>query len=209
MIPLDPSSFLFCLVLKAQVSVDFPFSFRYTNRLLAKHTKSYVGSSVFCSKDAAKTFYAPHRSKEVNFLYEGTPISEDQQNQILIDALKEDESHTIDLTPLSSMYLEQRKPYGVHVFRSVDKPLFVYGVYNSSVEMLIVTDLENYDELLRAYFPYDYFVYRFNPRTQTNLTLNTRRLCARWHRWSTTTLPDPAQRFCVLETSLTQNVHPS
>ncbi len=103
-------------------------------------------------------------------------------------------------TPNSLICLIQESPYFATVFSSMDLDLRMYGLYTQDTAMLVLTNLQNYEQMLTLQHREEYWLYRFLPRNRISFALFPRRLCARWFRWGQqTNLHSFPSRFTVLE----------
>lgn len=111
--------------------------------------------------------------------------------------------------PTGLLYLEHRLPFGVHRLVTSNVNIYGYGLWSPDHEVLVLTDIENYDTLLRA-SPVNrrdstqFWTHRMRPVSHANITLNTSRVCKRWVRWvyESQQLVHPSQRFAALEQAL-------
>jgi hypothetical protein len=96
--------------------------------------------------------------------------------------------------------VEQTSPFGFVSILASDVAVYFTGVYTSDYELLLWSNSDNLE------FDQDAWVYRFVVRSTFSTVLQTKRICARWYRYSQTpTMREPAKRFQALENSMFQN----
>lgn len=88
----------------------------------------------------------------------------------------------------------QISPYKL-TLNSLQNRLSVFGLYNDSADLLIVTSIDNLVDLIGTSWwhhrmPVDEF------------SISVPRLCSRWYRWKRELDLTSAQRFCILERNL-------
>lgn len=100
--------------------------------------------------------------------------------------------------------IEQTRPFGITTVFSNDLDIHFLGIYSEKKEWLVWSNSPDYEEIIRKEDPSrSLWIYRFRPRSNFGVSLPTKRICARWFRWSETELlADPAKRFQALENSL-------
>lgn len=189
------SPFVFYMILRSATRIDFPLrgleafpSFHGMGAPLSGHT-GFLGANL----DAV---YQPAKGREFRVLDHGIPFSVD-----LID----DEHLRPQILPQGSCYVAQVTPYSSHTFVTVNRGLYVFGLYNGTSELLVVTDVADFDDQIALHHPGEYFLYRFHAFESGRLHLNTKRLITRWSRWATSpksSLKTPSERFYVLDQSL-------
>ena len=102
----------------------------------------------------------------------------------------------------SYIYILQQTPYESHSFITGDSSLYLFGLYSELQEVLTITNVANYDELLRVSpVAKAHWLHRFKERAPVNVCVNVQRVCKRWSRWTNL---NPSQRFTVFEDALFQ-----
>lgn len=106
--------------------------------------------------------------------------------------------------PPGLIYLEQSAPFGMHRLLTRSSNLYGFGVWSQHHEILVLTNVENYDLMLQTAQPRDLWIYRMRSTLQANIAVNTSRVCSRWARWvrESAILSHSSVRFAALESSL-------
>lgn len=107
------------------------------------------------------------------------------------------------LTP-GLLYIEHQTPFSMHRVLTKDAMLYAHGLWTNQHEVLVLTNVENYDLLVQLAQPRNLWLHRMRPEANANVTVNTQRMCSRWARWvrDSTVLAHSSERFSSLETAL-------
>ena len=202
--------FVFYFVLRSTSRVDLPFSHGVFPKRYLSGASTLPGYSLLLSHETLADLYVPSKGKELHGF--STSAQPDQCLQTMAQNL---DSLPPDLLKTDSpgfTYLHQATPFQSHSFWSEGQEVYVYGIYNLACEVLVVTNLADYDKLAHLDTPMEFFLYRFRQGlTSCAFSLNTKRIIARWSRWANSansSLKTPAERFCVLDQSLFPFVQP-
>lgn len=202
--------FVFYLVLRSASRVDLPFTHGVFPKRYPVGSSILPGYTVLLSHEDLADLYVPAKGKELHGF--STAVYSEQSLQTLaqnVDSLSHD---TLKSDSPGFTYLHQATPFQSHSFWSDGQEVYVYGIYNATCEVLVVTNLVEYDKLAHLDTPMEFFLYRFRQGlSNCAFSLNTKRLVARWSRWANSansSLKTPAERFCVLDQSLFPFVQP-
>lgn len=196
--------FVFYLVLRSTSRVDLPFAEGVFPKKYKVGSSTLPGYSAFLSHEDMTDLYVPAKGKELHGF--STSVQSDKKLQAMAQVL--DNFVPSDVGPAdapSFTYLHQATPFQSHFFKAENQEVFVYGIYTTQADVLVVTNMADYDKMAHMALPTS-FLYRFRQGLRScAFSLNTKRLVARWARWThspQSSLKTPAERFFVLDQSL-------
>lgn len=201
------SSFLLYFTLRARTRFDpeelsLPIDLTPT---LIDHTGAPVGSTHLYTARELDTYSIPLKGRAPRVYH--TLTSTDALTQLIPEVTMGAEPDLAKM-PTGLLYLEHKLPFGVHRLVTSNVNIYGHGLWSAEHEVLVLTDIENFDTLLRA-SPVNsrdnaFWMYRMRAVAHANVTLNTSRLCQRWVRWvyQSQHLGHPSQRFAALEQAL-------
>lgn len=208
-----PNYLLCYIVLEARKLPVFPFLSPHSAHSHLNTSSNGVGS-VVCHASQQYNFFQPELGRKVEFFAsQGYPTFESAQTLMqayssmnLQEETFADRVRTIvfpALAPNSAVVLDQETPYGTVVCMSNGVELRMFGVYTQDYSLLVVTNVQNFEELLKQDYPGKFWIHRFQPKDLVQFVVFTRRVCARWFRWmGKTNLSGAASRFVALENLL-------
>lgn len=161
----------------------------------------FVGNSYLYSEAETAAVFVPQKGRSLSMLATG-PLNQSQQDWVLSCVLRPGEPTKRPQLP-GYVYINQQAPFSSHLFLTGGSSLFFCGLYSNHHDVLVVTNIDNFDDLLsRSTAGTAYWLHRFKTRAPVNVAINTYRVCKRWARWSDTL--NSAQSFTALEGLLFQ-----
>lgn len=170
------------------------------------HTGSLTGQGFLHTDAAEHRAFSPSRARSARYWTFGPDGTAAPSASDVIETLRLGEAK-VPLDPGATLLIEQSAPFGMFTVAFRNSGLRVFGVYSEHQDVLVLTDVDNYDVVLestkRSGRAADKsWVYRFRNYESGSFVLNTRRLCSRWASWKNSSLPTSAERFAVLESRL-------
>lgn len=176
------------------------------------HAAIGAGTSYVIASHVPSSFMLPQKGRTLNVWsnMEGADDAAFRSSIVKMTQEQADVPEEAALLPPGLLFVEHKQPFGLHRVVTRDSALYGFGLWTDQHEVLVLTNVENYDTVLQFAQPRDLWIYRMRPTMQANVTVNTARVCSRWARWvrNSAVLSHSSVRFAALEATLFPPVVP-